>query len=442
MAGNITNVTAQGAGMPRRDVAYGYDMLDRLTRVSVYTNRQPPASSLSTWSYDLADNRTNATRNGVTTAYTLGIGDRLASTSDGATYLYSAAGCVTNISVPSVSSVVSLSWNSQYQLTAAYTNGVLAESYAYDALGRRVATTSGGITNYHVYDDNWQVLADLDASGQPLRTYTWAPGIDHLLAMTVYTETATNTYYAITDHLDTVHALVDAAGDIAESYEFDAWGNGTVYDDSRLPIPDSRLGNRYLFQGREYSYSTGLCHFRHRWYDFVTGRWLSNDPIGISGGLNQYVFCGNNPVNLTDPFGLCEDGDEVTRTYVDQLYRDRMMLLGWFVTFRWGSGQNWSTWEGRDIRGSHPGSRFKTRGRDMSASEQGNYTPAYAFTKVYGTPLAGAFISLAGEASFPGKKGDAWGSFKANAFGIFEAWKDLTRDTWKDFFSGNLGAAD
>jgi RHS repeat-associated protein len=32
--------------------------------------------------------------------------------------------------------------------------------------------------------------------------------------------------------------------------------------------------------------------------------WLSNDPIGISGGLNQYVFCANNPVNMTDPLGL------------------------------------------------------------------------------------------------------------------------------------------
>jgi len=41
-----------------------------------------------------------------------------------------------------------------------------------------------------------------------------------------------------------------------------------------------------------------------RWYDPVTGRWLSKDPIGIAGGLNQYVFCRNNPVNFRDPFGL------------------------------------------------------------------------------------------------------------------------------------------
>jgi hypothetical protein len=36
--------------------------------------------------------------------------------------------------------------------------------------------------------------------------------------------------------------------------------------------------------------------------------WLSKDPIGISGGLNQYVFCGNNPVNFTDPYGLFQAG--------------------------------------------------------------------------------------------------------------------------------------
>jgi len=51
--------------------------------------------------------------------------------------------------------------------------------------------------------------------------------------------------------------------------------------------------------------SDSLYGFK-RWYEPTTGRWLSNDPIGISGGLNQYVFCGNNPVNCRDPFGLSD----------------------------------------------------------------------------------------------------------------------------------------
>ncbi len=31
--------------------------------------------------------------------------------------------------------------------------------------------------------------------------------------------------------------------------------------------------------------------------------WLSKDPIGIAGGLNQYVAFGNNPVMFVDPLG-------------------------------------------------------------------------------------------------------------------------------------------
>jgi RHS repeat-associated protein len=63
-------------------------------------------------------------------------------------------------------------------------------------------------------------------------------------------------------------------------------------------------GNRYMFQGREYSTVTGLYNFRARWYAPTIGRWLSKDPIGLEGGLNLYAFCGNNAVNFMDPMGL------------------------------------------------------------------------------------------------------------------------------------------
>jgi len=42
---------------------------------------------------------------------------------------------------------------------------------------------------------------------------------------------------------------------------------------------------------------------RARYYDPDLGRFLSEDPIGISGGLNLYAYAGNDPVNLWDPSG-------------------------------------------------------------------------------------------------------------------------------------------
>jgi len=71
------------------------------------------------------------------------------------------------------------------------------------------------------------------------------------------------------------------------------YGKTTVFDSNGNELEQSALGNRYTFQGRELDWSTGLYNFRARWYESETGRWLSKDPIGINGGLNQYVFCGN-----------------------------------------------------------------------------------------------------------------------------------------------------
>ena len=49
---------------------------------------------------------------------------------------------------------------------------------------------------------------------------------------------------------------------------------------------------------------TGLVYYRARYYDPAVGRFVSRDPIGLQGGINQYAYVGNNPVNLTDPLGL------------------------------------------------------------------------------------------------------------------------------------------
>jgi len=232
-------------------------------------------------------------------------------------YLHNSAGCVTNISYSGsgYSENVGFSWDSQYRLTAVSTNGSECERNGYDALGRRVWNWNGTETNYFVYDGQ-QVIADVDSTGGLRRAYVWGPGIDNLLAMTVYTGATVKTYFSLSDHLHSVHAMVDETGAVIESYRYDAFGRLLgMYNGSGQPISESTVGNRYLWQGREYSFKTGLYHFRARTYDPVTGRFLSQDPLGITGGMNSYQAFGSNPVNCVDPSGLCKSGTDWGKIY-------------------------------------------------------------------------------------------------------------------------------
>jgi RHS repeat-associated protein len=282
--------------------SYTYDGLNRLLSE---TTTQSGSNTTRQFAYDLAGNRLAVAVNGLTNTYTYGIGNRLSNVSDGTGYTHDNAGNVSRI--VRNGSTLDLVWNLQGQLLAVTNNGVLAESYTYDPLGRRLSTTTGGATVYHAYNGD-VCIADLDASGKLLRSYTWGQGVDNLLAMTVYSTSETNAFYAIKDHLGSVHALVNSQGQIVESYRYDAYGNTTILASDLTPLTSSACGNRYLFQGREYSFALGLYNFRARWYDSRTGRWLSNDPIGINGGLNLYAFCGNDAVNFRDP-----EGEDVRR---------------------------------------------------------------------------------------------------------------------------------
>jgi RHS repeat-associated protein len=56
--------------------------------------------------------------------------------------------------------------------------------------------------------------------------------------------------------------------------------------------------------------STGLLYRRNRFYDPATGQFTQQDPIGLAGGLNQYGYANGDPVNFSDPFGLCPPADD------------------------------------------------------------------------------------------------------------------------------------
>ena len=220
--------------------AYTYDGIGRLVSEQLII---PNSSSLISFSYDLAGNRLSVSSGASvqTETYTH---NRLDSVQ------HDAAGNVTNYTRDGIS--YALTWNTQGQLLFVATNGVPAESYTWDPLGRRLSTTrlsadhTSQATEYHVYDGP-ECVADVDASGNPLRLYTWGAGIDNLLAVTILSPGSTNTYYAVKDHLGSVHALVDSTGSIAASYTYDAWGNLlSHFRTSELPPPFSLAGSRVL----------------------------------------------------------------------------------------------------------------------------------------------------------------------------------------------------
>ncbi|MBI2346001.1 MAG: RHS repeat-associated core domain-containing protein, partial [Deltaproteobacteria bacterium] len=65
--------------------------------------------------------------------------------------------------------------------------------------------------------------------------------------------------------------------------------------------------NPYKFAGAlgvEADATTGLYYMRARYYDPAQGRFISKDPIGMAGGINQYTYTENNPMSFSDPSGL------------------------------------------------------------------------------------------------------------------------------------------
>jgi len=160
-------------------------------------------------------------------------------------------------------------------------------------------------------------------------------------------------YYYIHDHLFSPMALLESNGDVAERYEYDAYGEPRFYDADfvLLATQASAYNNPIMFTGQRLdrldSGDLLLMNYKGRVYDPATGRFLQHDPIGYGDGMNLYQYVRSRPIVAVDLLGLfggnAFDSYQTPYSLADRLlttYFSRMSPLGGVLQLRKGSEAN------------------------------------------------------------------------------------------------------
>ncbi|HUS12636.1 MAG TPA: Ig-like domain-containing protein, partial [Pyrinomonadaceae bacterium] len=274
VAGNLSqNVDQSGTHV------YGYDPMERLSSAT-YTG-----TPNETYTYDAVGNRTNSHKSA---SYSYQPNNRLVATT-AASYLYDNNG---NLISKAQNGATQFAWDFESRLTQVVTPSSGSVSYKYDALGRRIQRTASSGTATNFTYDGQDAVKDSNSDGTSVE-YLNGPGIDNKIRQKG--PSAATTYYFAQDQLGTTTALTNTKGQLVERMAYDGYGNSA-----------GSTRTRYSFTGRERDSLTGLLHYRARSYDPQLGRFISEDPIGLTGGINQFAYVANNPQNAKDPSGLFE----------------------------------------------------------------------------------------------------------------------------------------
>lgn len=236
----------------------------------------------TTYTYDTVGNRTDLQAKLVP-------GNRLVKF-NGDSLVYDADGNLTT-RIRAGSPIQRLYWNALGQLIAVWTSGADSVSVGYDGRGRRVRKLSVSATTRYLYDGD-DLLAELDAAGNRLAEYSYYPGIDRPLSV----RRGGQVYYYAQDVSGNVVGLTTSTGAVTNQYRYNPWGGAELVQEG--------VANSLRFAGRPYDPETGLYYNRARYYDPAVGRFISEDPLGLGGGINHYAYVGNDPVNYRDPTGM------------------------------------------------------------------------------------------------------------------------------------------
>ncbi|MEV7630484.1 RHS repeat-associated core domain-containing protein [Actinoplanes sp. NPDC089786] len=314
-----------------------------------------PDGTTSTADYDTAGRTTSikqTTAGGATLdtfAYTYDDAGQM-QTGDGNTYTFGKTGKLAGVTGPTTTGTyattpagsltgtpdgTTLTYNPAEQLTTTTKAGTAQANFTYDPDGNRTSTTTpagagnpAGTTTYRynspgsltgVTTSTSNIGYTIDGGGLRksrtkqgvTNTFTWATisslpllltdGTHRYLhgpGLTPYAQidNAGTIQYLHTDNLGSVRRITDTAGTTTGTTTYDPYGKRTGHTGSA----DSRIG----YTGAWTDPDTGLVYLRARDYDPTTGQFLTLDPA-IDNTGQAYAYARNNPIQNTDPAGLC-----------------------------------------------------------------------------------------------------------------------------------------
>ncbi|MFO0940477.1 MAG: RHS repeat-associated core domain-containing protein [Pirellulales bacterium] len=263
----------------------GYDSEDRL----VSFNRTSGLSQ--SWSLSAVGDWNSVTTNGSAQTRTHGPAHELL-TGAGQSVSTDTKGNITGspaVMRPNGSSLT-CTWDFDNRMASADigSNGSVEVSHLYDALGRRVARTAGGITTVYVQIYQ-QTIADYVAGAAPASStyrYVYGSYVDEPV-MRWQTSNSSSLYYHRNQQYS-ITAVSNSAGAVQERYAYTAYGVPTIANASGAVLTASAQDNRYMYTGREWDNDIQQYHFRARMYDASLGRFCSRDPIGYVDGYGLY----------------------------------------------------------------------------------------------------------------------------------------------------------
>jgi len=275
------------------NLTLGYDLKDEVTSWA-------SSSTNYGYTYDANGNRSQLTIGTTNYAYTISTtSNRLTATagpSPSRSFTIDAAGNVTGDGTDT------WSFNARGRMASA-TVGSNTATYTYDGLGQRVVKSGPTSlvpigTGYYAYDTQGHLIGEYNSSGNVIQEYVYLNNT--LFAMVKGTTSSPIIYYVYTDQIGRPWVISDTSDNIVWRWDTSPFGELVP---NQNPSGMGTFIMNLQFPGQYFDSETSMSYNYYRDYDSRVGRYSESDPIGLSGGINTYVYT-NNPLSEVDPYGL------------------------------------------------------------------------------------------------------------------------------------------